>query len=224
MNALVIVAHPNLADSPTQQFLKQGAKLTTAKWHYLDPLQEFSPATERQLLVEAERIILQFPLYWYGAPAILKKWQEQILSTNFVQQKLKNKQLGIVVNTGLPEKDFHSGSKVGFSVEQLLAPYQALAHQAHMHWLNPLTIYQFQYLTDTQQMQLLMDYQRYLVQPYPDTLKTRSRWYLKKMQDLSFRDEQSSLIQNTLKQTTAELENNLSILAMIKAGEDEVNG
>ena len=73
---LVVVGHPELADSVTQAFLKAaGGQLAT--WHELTP--PFDPPAERALLWAADRIILQFPLYWYSAPAIVADW----LATGF---------------------------------------------------------------------------------------------------------------------------------------------
>lgn len=66
MRTLIIVAHPELASSGTQQFLRRGAELVAADWQPLST--DFNVATEQVKLRAAERIIWQFPLYWYSAP------------------------------------------------------------------------------------------------------------------------------------------------------------
>lgn len=39
--------------------------------------------TEQQKLADAELLIVQFPLWWYGMPAILKGWFDRVLSAGF---------------------------------------------------------------------------------------------------------------------------------------------
>ena len=37
-------------------------------------------AEEQKHLAAADRIILQFPFYWYSTPALLKQWQDDVLT------------------------------------------------------------------------------------------------------------------------------------------------
>lgn len=69
---LIVVAYPHIADSTTQQFLQAAVHQTSAIWHHIDGLNSLDVQQERQLLAAADRIIFQFPLYWYAAPASLK--------------------------------------------------------------------------------------------------------------------------------------------------------
>ena len=77
MKTLVIVAHPQLANSSTESFLKAAADdENNVMWHELKT--PFDISQELELLKSATRIIFQFPLYWYSAPAILKQWLDEI--------------------------------------------------------------------------------------------------------------------------------------------------
>jgi len=42
-------------------------------------------AEEQQLLAQAKLIIFQFPLYWYNVPAMLKQWQEVVLTPGLLE-------------------------------------------------------------------------------------------------------------------------------------------
>jgi len=48
-------------------------------------------------LLEHDRIVLQFPMYWYSMPPLLKKWLDDVLTYNFAYgskgDKLKGKDL-----------------------------------------------------------------------------------------------------------------------------------
>lgn len=39
--------------------------------------------TEQQKLLDADLIVLQFPLWWYGLPAILKGWIDRVFTSGF---------------------------------------------------------------------------------------------------------------------------------------------
>ncbi len=65
--------------------------------------------TELQLLAQHDRIIFQFPFYWYSSPAHLKIWQDNVLER--AAHGLKGKELGIVLTTGVAEKEYQAGGK-----------------------------------------------------------------------------------------------------------------
>ncbi|MFD0896719.1 NAD(P)H-dependent oxidoreductase [Loigolactobacillus binensis] len=184
MQTLIIVAHPEIAASSTQQFLRRGAELVAADWQPL--MSEFNVATEQAKLRAAKRIIWQFPLYWYSAPAILKAWQDQVLTSKFVlhEHGLAGKELGIVATTDTKASDYQSGAAEQFTMAELLRPYQALANKAGMHWLPPFVLHQFSYQTETQQQQLLIAYQQYLTLPQPATFAQRQHWFAQRLQQM----------------------------------------
>lgn len=184
MRTLIIVAHPELASSGTQQFLRRGAELVAADWQPLST--DFNVATEQVKLRAAERIIWQFPLYWYSAPAILKAWQDQVLTSKFVlhEQGLAGKELGIVVTTDTKASDYQSGAVEQFTLAELLRPYQALANKAGLHWLPSFVINQFRYQTESQQQALLIAYQQYLTLPQPATFTQRQHWFAQQLQQM----------------------------------------
>ena len=85
LKTLVVVSHPNIEKSDTQQFLKaSAASLSQVVWHHLDANLPFDVAAEQQMIQEADRIVLQFPLYWYMAPASLHQWLTEVWVKQFV--------------------------------------------------------------------------------------------------------------------------------------------
>ena len=230
MKTLVVVSHPEINNSQTQQFLMQGAKLLDVTWHHVEELQEIDVDKEQKLLMAADRIIFQFPLYWYAAPAGLKNWEDKVLTRNFIygdnNDNLGDKEFGIVVSTGMPLKDFRRGGRENITIDQMMAPYRAIADRAKMKVLPAFTIAQFQYLDDQKQMQLLIDYQRYLTQQYPDTLTNRQEWFEREFTDRFKNFDETNCnecetILNTFIQQKEDLEQLKSTINLIKQGEDE---
>ena len=165
---LIIMSHPDVAQSTSQQFLLAAIKgEEQIQIRHLESIlaeresKHFDKSIERACLQEADRIFLQFPLYWYQCPSVMKQWMDEVLTLN-LSQKYKKKELGIVVIVGAKKDRYTAGGSVGFGIEELLRPYQALANQLGWEYQTPFVIYQFQYLPETQKQQLLVNYLYYL--------------------------------------------------------------
>ena len=164
---LIIMSHPDVAQSSSQQFLLAAIKgEEQIQVRHLESILEeqesehFDKTLERACLQDADRIIFQFPLYWYQCPSVMKQWMDEVLTLN-LSQKVKKK-FGIVVTVGAKQDRYTAGGSVGFGIEELLRPYQALANQLGWEYQTPFVIYQFQYLPEIQKQQLLVDYLYYL--------------------------------------------------------------
>lgn len=164
---LIIMSHPDVAQSSSQQFLLAAIKgEEQIQVRHLESIlaeqesEHFDKTLERACLQDADRIIFQFPLYWYQCPSVMKQWMDEVLTLN-LSQKVKKK-FGIVVTVGAKQDRYTAGGSVGFGIEELLRPYQALANQLGWEYQTPFVIYQFQYLPEIQKQQLLVDYLYYL--------------------------------------------------------------
>ncbi len=165
---LIIMSHPDVAQSSSQQFLLAAVKGEgQIQVRHLESIlaeqesEHFVKTLERSCLQDADRIIFQFPLYWYQCPSVMKQWMDEVLTLN-LSQKGKKKEFGIVVTVGAKQDRYTAGGSVGFGIEELLRPYQALANQLRWDYQTPFVIYQFQYLPEAQKQQLLVDYLYYL--------------------------------------------------------------
>ncbi|MCH5462421.1 NAD(P)H-dependent oxidoreductase [Lactobacillus sp. LC28-10] len=187
IKTLVVVGHPQIEDSSTQQFLKEAANLPDVIWH---PVTSFAVnvAAEQALIKQADRLVLQFPLYWYSAPAILKNWLDQVLTRHFVYPAamggLVGKELGIAVSLGSPAKNFAAGAGEDFSISQIMIPFQALANKTQMTFLPTFIIDQFGYQSDDTKANLLIDYQRYLTQERLGHFDDKTNWLIGQLTDL----------------------------------------
>ncbi|WP_395392093.1 NAD(P)H-dependent oxidoreductase [Fructilactobacillus sanfranciscensis] len=227
MKTLVIVAHPDYHDSGTQGFLKRATEgLEEITWHYLPEQTEFNVAAEQQLLIEHDRIIFQFPMYWYSAPATLKKWEDEVLTRafTFANEKgiLEGKELGIVTTLGYPAKDFQAGATEGFSISEILVPYRALTHRAGMIFMTPLVVDQFDYMTPDQQTKLLIDYQQYLTAAFSFSFSVRQDWIIKQLKKMmnSNNQAQLQLVIDQLEQNKIDLNDLKDQIKMIRQAEE----
>lgn len=192
MKTLIIVSHPDIEDSNSQQFLKEGLpKSEDVSYHHLEstyPTGEIDIKYEQELVKNYDRIIFQFPFYWYTAPPMLKKWQDDVLEEHIAYGSggtlLQGKELGLVMTVGIAEKEYQVGGAEQFTMSQLTIPFQAMANKVGMHFLKPLSIYQFYYLSEKQQQALLIKYQQYLMIDNTDSLSSRVEWLVEQLEDL----------------------------------------
>lgn len=230
MTTLVLVSHPHLADSTSQQFLKASINSDEVLWEHIESQATIDIEKEQAQLRQADRIILQFPLYWYAAPAGLKQWEDTVLTRTFVygdhRYPLAGKELGIVVTTGMPAKAFQRGGAEQITLDAALAPLAAVANRAKMKWLPTFAIHQFAYLDEPAKLQLVVDYQRYLMQTQPDNLQNKQAWFAQHLpamiERLPLEQQQAGqLILTAFEQQQTDLEALTDTLGLIKEQEDD---
>ena len=146
---LILLAHPNLADSRLNKTLIESIKdLPEVKIHNLYATYANTPidvAKEQDLLLSCERIIFQFPLYWYSTPSLLKEWQDKVLEYGFAYgstgDKLKNKTFQIALTIGAPKDAYQPEGLMQASIDELLKPLQTMALMTQMHYAKPFSVY-----------------------------------------------------------------------------------
>lgn len=103
---------------------------------------------ERQVMENADRIILQFPLKWYDAPYLVQKWTEQVFDDYWLhsgkdgQDILNNKELLLCVAYSEPSYDFTAGGKYKYTLKEILRHFEVLAMHLGVKYGQPFTIYE----------------------------------------------------------------------------------
>lgn len=189
MKTLVIISHPEIMESGSQQYLlssiPENKDITVHHLESIYPDFNIDVKKEQNLLKEYDRIVFQFPFYWYSAPALLKKWQDDVLADGFAYGKkgkaLVGKEFGLVISIGVRKEEYQPGGREGFSIDELMKPFQAMALKTGMEFLKMLPIFQFSYLTENQKMNLLIRYQQYLTREKEDSLAVREKWFIEEL-------------------------------------------
>jgi putative NADPH-quinone reductase len=132
---LAIIGHPNLNQGSLAN------KIIVDRLHAQDGVEvrdlgqlypdfQIDIEAEQQALLEADTIVLQFPLYWYSVPAILKHWFDQVLTYGFAYgssgDKLRGKRLILSFTIGGPEEAYQPGAD-NHTIEALLPPLKQTA-------------------------------------------------------------------------------------------------
>lgn len=150
MKTLVLSAHPDLSTSTVNQMwfeaLSNVAGIATRDLAIVGgPKMRFDPTVEQRLLQKADRIVLQFPFYWYSSPPILKAWLDQVLLFGFAYgpggDQLHGKELGLAISTGGPAESFQTDAFNNFSMPELLTPFKQTALMVGMTFLPPFVLH-----------------------------------------------------------------------------------
>ncbi|MCT4586754.1 MAG: NAD(P)H-dependent oxidoreductase [Carboxylicivirga sp.] len=93
---------------------------------------------EQEALVNASNIVLQFPVQWFGIPAILKQWLDLVFAMGFAHgkggDKLKGKKLYISYTTGIPQETYNSLPDDGFKIEHINLWFKQIADYTGMDY------------------------------------------------------------------------------------------
>ena len=145
---LVVVAHPNLADSEVNktilQQLSKMERVTIDNIYAKYPDFQINVTNEQELLIDHDIIIFQFPLYWFSSPALLKQWQDDVITSAFSigeNNKMKGKKLMVVTSVGGTKDDYRHDGLMNVTMDEVLAPYEAFARLTEMHYLSPFVTY-----------------------------------------------------------------------------------
>ncbi len=104
MKVLLIDGHPDLTLSTANAaILSQFEANTSWRIHHLGGRQ-LVVADEQAALLDADLVIVQFPLYWSTFPAVLKQWIDDVFTYGFAfgpdGSKLKGKPLLFSITAG----------------------------------------------------------------------------------------------------------------------------
>ena len=85
---LLVVAHPNIEASIAnktiiENFISLHPETEIDELYKLYPDFKINIKKEQEKLLKADFVILQFPMFWYNAPALMRKWFEDVLEHGF---------------------------------------------------------------------------------------------------------------------------------------------
>jgi glutathione-regulated potassium-efflux system ancillary protein KefG len=174
MKILVIVAHPNLEQSKVNKTwmnrLQQEENVTVHNLYAHYPTFAIDVEKEQQLLLEHDRIVLQFPFYWYSSPALLKQWQDVVLTYGFAYgskgNKLHGKEFILAISSGGPAEAYRAGGNNHYSMSELIRPFQATANLCGMHFLPSFLLQGMTSLTEDRLEESTEELAAYVTNPH----------------------------------------------------------
>lgn len=145
---LVVLAHPDLSKSKINAAWAKAAAATAGvtvhDLYRAYPDGKIDVAAEQALVRAHDRVIFQFPMFWFSTPALLKQWFDDVLSYGFVYgpggDALEGKAIGVAVSTGGKADAYRAGAQNAWTIDELLRPIQGIARFVRAEYLPVFTL------------------------------------------------------------------------------------
>lgn len=168
---LILFAHPAFQKSRVNKILIQGLQdidgVTFHDLYQAYPEMDIEIKVEQKLVEEHDVIIFHHPFYWYSSPAILKEWQDLVLTHGWAYgsqgNALKGKLFLQVMTTGAGQETYCEKGHNRMTIRQLLAPFEQTANLCQMKYLPPMIIPGTYAITKEEVMKHKEDYKNLLV-------------------------------------------------------------
>lgn len=103
---------------------------------------------EQEQLAAHDVIVLQFPLFWYSAPSLIKEWIDLVFEHGFAYgvggNKLRGKWLMLAVTASAPKDAYSPQGYQHFPLRTFLTPFEQTARMSQMRFAAPYVLYDSQ--------------------------------------------------------------------------------
>jgi putative NADPH-quinone reductase len=166
MKTLVIITHPNIEKSSWNkawlEALQEQGEFTIHELYKEYPDENIDVAKEQQLIEAHDRVIFQYPLYWYSTPSLLKKWFDTVLEYGWAYgpdgSKTAGKEIGVAISTYGTEASYQATGSNRFTLQEILRPMEALAQFISASYLPHFALNDTSTVTDERLAQSSKDY------------------------------------------------------------------
>jgi len=134
MKTLVIVIHPDIENSIVNkrwiaELHKFPDQYLVHQLHEVYPDEEIDVLAEQKLLEKHDKIVFQFPYYWFNSPGFFKKWLDKVLTHGWAYgsksgYKLANKKVALAISLGVDEQELSSAGIYKYPLEELTRPFE----------------------------------------------------------------------------------------------------
>jgi putative NADPH-quinone reductase len=148
---LIMVIHPDLDHSVVNRRWKDELKKFPETYVVHDlyatyPNGKINVKSEQQLLESFDKIVFQFPLFWFNCPPMLKQWLDEVLVEGWAfgwnsAYQLRGKKISLAISTGINEGGYQPTGKYKYTMEQLLSPFELTFNYIRADYRPPFIFY-----------------------------------------------------------------------------------
>jgi len=146
---LIVFAHPALEKARVAPAMLKAA--SSLPYFPIRDLYDLYPDMTVDVLAEqvamavSDIVVLQFPLYWYSVPALLKEWLDLVWVPGWAYGKggkvLHGKTLACAFSAGGSNEAYGPTGTNRFTIEELMRPWEQTAALCGMRWIPPFVIH-----------------------------------------------------------------------------------
>ena len=146
---LVYYAHPGHRTSRVNRPMAEAAQeisgIGFVDLYRAYPRFDIDVAAEQERLLEAEVILLQFPLFWYSTPSLIKEWIDLVLEHGFAYgaggDRLAGKTLTLAVTAAGGEEAYSAQGYQRYPLRTFLTPLEQTARLCQMRFAAPYVLH-----------------------------------------------------------------------------------
>ncbi len=150
MKTLVMIIHPNINESIVnkrwiEELKKYPENYEIHQLHEKYPDEKIDVKEEQQLIEKYDKIVFQFPFYWFNCPPFFKKWLDEVLTYGWAYgkssgYKLAGKRIALALSVGVDEKEYSTTGKYKYNLDKLTSPFEITFNYIHANY-RPLFAY-----------------------------------------------------------------------------------
>lgn len=164
---LVIVIHPDMENSSVnKRWVKELKKFpenyTVHDLHEVYPDETIDVFAEQQLLEQYDKIIFQFPYYWFNCTPLFKKWLDVVLTHGWAYGsksgfKMSGKKVALAMSLGVDEDEYRSTGVYKYSLEELTRPFELTFEYVKAEYGPFFAYYGFEYKSSEEWIEKSVD-------------------------------------------------------------------
>ncbi|NGZ75149.1 NAD(P)H-dependent oxidoreductase [Saccharibacillus alkalitolerans] len=184
MKTLVIAAHPALDTSRLnrrwlEEIRKYPDRITVSSLYEKYPDSVIDIEAEQALAEAHDRIIFQFPFYWFNCPPLMKQWLDEVLLEGWAFGEgswlFRGKTIGLAVSTGLRDGDYSPNGDYLHEMNTLLLPFEMTARYLQSGYEKPFIQYGVNSRTSEEELQESAErYARHVLEAQSAEIKVES--------------------------------------------------
>ena len=134
MKTLIIVTHPDINSSLInkrwiEELTRYPKKFTVHELYKAYPDEKINVEAEQRLIEQHDKIVFQFPFYWFSSPPLLKKWLDEVLTYGWAYgsksgYKVSGKIVALAISAGIDERQFARSEKYKYTLQELTRPFE----------------------------------------------------------------------------------------------------
>ncbi|WP_210151600.1 NAD(P)H-dependent oxidoreductase [Chryseobacterium scophthalmum] len=151
MKTLVIVTHPKMKESLinkrwVEELNKFPEKYTVHQLYESYPDEIIDVKKEQELIEAYDKIIFQFPFYWFSSPSLLKKWLDEVLLYGWAYGsksgfKVGGKKIALAISAGVDDEDFNASGKYRHTIKEFTIPFELSFEYIKADYQDPFVYY-----------------------------------------------------------------------------------